>query len=170
MKKILALLLALSLCLGMSMCAYAEEAEEPVSNETETVSDEEAAATDEKEAADAAGDEAKSRYDYLGEKIHFVPQRIIVAPNRVEVQGYFINLNSDYAVGNFENFKMDVYQGRDLLVSGHFGTVNRFILEPFGTKYQTFIFNGRHRLNNGKYACDDRTHCVCSYRFTCYSR
>ena len=170
MKKVLAVLIALGLCLSVAVCAFAEETEEEVlNNDAESVS-EVAEATQEKEAAEDAGDADKSSGSYTGDLIRFVPMYLEVSSNKVTVKGVFINLNTDCAVGKFRNFKMDLYQGSKLISSGNFGTINEFTIEPFGMKYQTFTYNGKHNLNSGTYVCDDRIYSVCSYKFYTYSR
>lgn len=169
MKKVLAVLMALVLCLGVTMCAYAEQAEEVIDNEAASIS-ETAEATQELEAADAAGDASKAGGSHVGDLIRFIPAYLEVSSNKVTVYGFFINLNSDCAVGGFRNYKMDIYEGSQLLISGTFGTINNFTIEPYGMKYQSFTYNGKHRLNAGTYVCDDRTYSVCSYNFYTYSR
>ena len=44
-----------------------------------------------------------------GDLIRFVPTKIVVSDNQVRVEGYFINMNTDASVKNFEDFNMSVY-------------------------------------------------------------
>ena len=163
MKKVLAMMLAIMLCLGTAACVYAEEA---VDNEAVAVN-EEAKVT----LAKAGGEgESKSSGMNVGDLIRFIPTSIEVSSRKVQVFGYFVNLNSDYAVKNFRNFEMDVYLDGTLLTSGDFGTIHEFKIEPFGIQYQSFTYNGSHDLNTGSYQCDDRCYCVISCTFTSISR
>ena len=59
----------------------------------------------------------------VGDLIRFCPTEIEVNYSSVLVKGYFVNLNTDYAVRNFRDFQMDVYKSGNKIVSGTFGTL-----------------------------------------------
>ena len=102
----------------------------------------------------------------VGNLIRYVPTEIQVEYNKVTVEGYFVNLNSNYDVKNFREFEMSVYRNGTLLSKGSFGTINEFTVYAMGTAYQSFTFNGSHNLNYGTYECDDNYYCTFSCRFT----
>jgi hypothetical protein len=166
MKKLLAVLIALTLCLGTALYACAEQGEDYCESISVSETPE---ATLEKEAAEKEADESKLSGAQIGDLIRFIPAVLEVTSNKVTVYGYFLNLNSDCSVGKFKNFKMDLYQGGTLISSGNFGNLNEFTVSPLGLKTFTFTYNGKHRLNSGNYVCDDRIYSVCSYNFT-YSK
>lgn len=101
----------------------------------------------------------------VGDLIHFIPTTVDVEDNAVTVYGYFINLNKNYRVSNFKEYEMDLYIDGELIISGEFGTINSFTVEPLGMVYQSFTFNGAHDLNVGSYVAGDDWYCVvgCSF-------
>lgn len=101
-----------------------------------------------------------------GDLIRFIPTFITVEPRSVTVEGYFVNLNKDIDVGNFDNFEMSVYLDGELLVEGDFGEINQFMIKPMRTQFQSFTFNGAHDLNEGEYACSDMYYAVVSCDFS----
>lgn len=101
-----------------------------------------------------------------GDLIRFVPTKIVVSDNQVRVEGYFINMNTDASVKNFEDFNMSVYLKDEELIEGDFGKINEFTIPPLGMKYQTFTFNGSHNLNNGDYTCTPSFYCLLDCTFT----
>ena len=103
MKKLLAVLMILTLCLGTALYACAEQGEDAC--ESISVS-ETAEATLEKEAAEKETDESKLSGAQIGDLIRFIPAALEVTSNKVTVYGYFLNLNSDCSVGKFKNFKI----------------------------------------------------------------
>ena len=167
MKKFLAVIVSLVFCFGAAACAFAEEA---MVFETDKVFEEPMAA--QKKAAEEEADETRSGSSKLttGDLIHFIPVTMEVSSKKVSVSGYFVNLNSDKAVEDFRDFEMDVYLEGKLLSSGDFGDLSDFTINPFGVKYFTFNYNGKHSLKNGNYKCNDRTYCVISCTFTSYDR
>jgi len=102
----------------------------------------------------------------VGDNLRFVPTTINVQSSSVTVEGYFINMDTNYAVKDFTNFEMEVYVDGALLVSGTFGTINPFTVYPQGMWYQSFTFNGQHSLNTGYYTCDDHFYCAFGANFT----
>ena len=107
----------------------------------------------------------------VGDLIRFCPTEIEVNYSSVLVKGYFVNLNTDYAVRNFRDFQMDVYKSGNKIVSGTFGTINEFAIEPGCTLYQTFTFNGTYdNLNTGHYDCNDQYYCAFACNFTSVKR
>lgn len=102
----------------------------------------------------------------VGDLIHFIPTTVDVTDSAVTVKGYFINLNENYRVSNFREYEMDLYIDGELIVSGNFGTINNFTVEPMGMVYQTFTFNGAHDLNVGSYVAGDDWYCVVSCTFS----
>ena len=101
-----------------------------------------------------------------GDLIHFIPTTISVAEDSATVYGYFVNLNKDKVVSNFYDYEMSVYRNGDLLLEGEFGEINEFSIDPMGTVYQSFTFNGEHSLNVGEYVCLDYDYCVITCRFS----
>ena len=170
MKKVLAVLMAMMLCLGMTAAAWAEVVPPEAENCEAVIVSEEALATIEKDAAESEGDASKSNSSLAGELIRFIPAYIEASTNKLTVYGFFFNMNTDVAVGGFRNYKMDIYYGNQLIASGDFGTINDFTIEPLGLRYQSFTYNGKHRLKNGTAVCGDKTYSVTSYKFYTYSR
>ena len=101
-----------------------------------------------------------------GDLIKFIPTKVTVKTNQVVVEGYFVNMNENYIVKNFREFEMDLYKDGELLVSGEFGTINSFSINPLRMKYQSFTFKGSHNLNTGTYVADDGFYCKVAMRFT----
>ena len=162
MKKILALLLALVMCVSAFTVAYAADVDVP--NEAETTSSESMVNENGKVADDQ--DPTDKASATLGDMIRFIPLTIDVSYNKVVVDGYFVNLSTTYTVGNFRDVTMDVYEGGSLLVAADFGKIHDFTLKPLSTVRQSFIFNGWHDLNYGSYSCGDIFYCVVSCTFS----
>jgi len=91
----------------------------------------------------------------VGDLIRFVPTQITVSNNEVDVDGYFVNLNTKCDVMDFTDFDMTVYLDGSLLVDGRFGAINSFTVKAMGVYPQSFGFSGSHNLRNGVYTCDD---------------
>lgn len=163
MKKILSLILAISMILAVAVCAHAENAED-TGNQTSDISSE-ANATQKKEEENQNEEATKDSGISMGDLIRFIPITIDVSRNEVTVEGYFINLN-DRSVSNFKDFEMDVYRNNQLLISGYFGTINSFTVLPGKACYQSFTFTGPHNLNTGFYVCDDICYAVTCFRFS----
>ena len=106
--------------------------------------------------------------DTVSDRIHFIPTTIKVTSDSVTVEGYFVNLNSNYYVENFKNFTLRVYMEGDLLLKGDFGTIHKFTVSPLGTRMQSFTWNGRQGLKVGTYSCDDSFYCIWGGSFTQY--
>lgn len=154
MRKVLAFILAALMLFSLSAFAFADdEADTAVA---ETVSTE-------GPIVDKGTDKATPSE---GELIHFIPTTIDVTSENVKVSGYFINLNSDVSVGNFEDFEMDVYRNGSYLVGGSFGKIHEFMIRPFSVKAHSFTFTGGdHGLTHGSYSCDDRCYSVINCTF-----
>ena len=148
MKKFLALILVLMLVFSLATSVSAEVGS---TNEAESI--------DENKASPSVGD-----------LVRFVPMTIDVSTNKVIVRGYFINMNTNKAVGSFKNVKMNVYKDGSYLVGGSFGTIDDFTIEPLRMEYDGFSFSGSHNLNPGSYSCNDLFYCAVDCSFTSYSR
>ena len=157
MKKFLALILALMLVFSLATSVSAEVGS---TNEAESVDYENPVVDiDENKASPSVGD-----------LVRFVPMTIDVSTNKVIVRGYFINMNTNKAVGSFKNVKMNVYKDGSYLVGGSFGTIDDFTIEPLRMEYDGFSFSGSHNLNPGSYSCNDLFYCAVDCSFTSYSR
>lgn len=102
----------------------------------------------------------------IGDMLRFIPVQITVTDNAVQVEGYFVNLSSQYDVMNFTNFDMALYVDGTILADAYFGTINSFTVRAGGTQYQSFTYTGPNGLNNGVYICDDHFYCPFSANFT----
>ncbi len=171
MKKLISLLLVLMLCLSLVPAVFAEEAapaEEPAA-ELETVTEEEPSNVAEEIFTEGPMVENETKaYLSAGDLIRFIPVVIDVTKSYVEVQGYFVNMNSNITISDFTNFEMDIYQGGDFIISGYFGKINSFSVYPLSAKYQSFTFTGDYTygLNTGSYTCDDLTCAAVGFSFS----
>jgi hypothetical protein len=162
MKKFLALLLALVMCVSAFTVAYAADVDVP--NEAETTGSESMVGESGKVADDQ--DPADKASANLGDMIRFIPLTIDVSYNKVVVDGYFVNLSTTYHVGSFRDVTMDVYEGGSFLIGADFGTIHDFTLNPLSSVRQSFAFNGWHNLNYGSYSCGDDFYCVVACTFS----
>lgn len=164
MKKALSVLFILSLLFCLSAVVYAQEEN---TADIIVLPDENAIS-----AEDSFPSKAPSAASGVEPNwIRFIPSAIEVSSDKVTVEGYFINMNSSHAVRSFKEFSMDVYRDGSLIVSGEFGTINDFTIEPLGMRFQRFTFNGSHRNHsNGYYTCDDSYYTKTAFRFTSVSR
>lgn len=101
-----------------------------------------------------------------GDLVRFVPTEMTVTDAKVKVEGYFVNLNTDVVVFNFREVEMTVYIEDEELVSGDFGTINQFEVEPLEAYYQSFTFNNKDGLKAGSYDCDETVYAMFSARFS----
>ena len=81
------------------------------------------------------------------------------------VYGYFTNLNPDCSVSNFRDFELSLFMDNTLIVSGSFGTLDRFTIGPEEVLYHTFVFPGRSGLYPGTYICEDDDFAIVSCTF-----
>lgn len=166
MKKSLSFILILMLVLcfsAISVYAYDDNATDIIM------------LPDEVELSSEDGVPSKAPYAASGsvipEWIKFIPTWISVTSNQVKVEGYFVNFNHEHSVKTFREFSMDVYVDGRLIVSGDFGTINDFTIEPLGMKFQSFTFNGTHsNHSNGNNNCGDSYYTKTAFRFTSVSR
>ena len=112
-----------------------------------------------------------------GSVISYYPRYYFVFPERrgnakslkALVKGFFVNLNRDCVVYDFTDFSMDFYGNEQLLVSGYFGTINSFAMNPQSVNYQTFTFTGYGGLGYGSYTCDSDDYCLISFNFSYFA-
>lgn len=102
----------------------------------------------------------------VGDLLRFVPTKITVGTDSVQVDGYFVNMNSDCSVSDFKDFDLSVYMDGQLLVDGRFGTLSSFEVDAMGLYPASFTFKGDHSLNHGTYICDESFYCSFGARFT----
>ena len=108
----------------------------------------------------------------VGDMVKFVPYQFTATSSKVVVEGYFVNMNTNYAVKNFKNFVMKVYEDGDLLLSADFGTLSSFTINPLQMKKFTFTYNCKngHDMKLGTYPASDRDYCVITMNFTSSER
>lgn len=97
--------------------------------------------------------------------IRFIPTEVVAESKKVKVTGYFVNLNDDYEVMNFSDFKMTVRYNNKVIAEGNFGTLKEFTVPPLGMVKRTFTFNERRNIKTGTYICDIDFDCVISCSF-----
>ena len=100
-----------------------------------------------------------------GDLLRFIPVAVSVDNNDVMVYGYFTNLNPDCSVSNFRDFEMSLFMDNYMIVSGSFGTLDKFTIGPEDVLYHTFVFPGRSGLYPGTYICEDDDFTVISCTF-----
>ena len=100
-----------------------------------------------------------------GDLLRFIPVAVSVDNNDVMVYGYFTNLNPDCSVSNFRDFEMSLFMDNYMIVSGSFGTLDKFTIGPEDVLYHTFVFPGRSGLYPGTYICEDDDFAVISCTF-----
>jgi hypothetical protein len=100
-----------------------------------------------------------------GDLLRFIPVAVSVDNNDVMVYGYFTNLNPDCSVSNFRDFEMSLFMDNYMIVSGSFGTLDKFTIGPEDVLYHTFVFPGRSGLYPGTYICEDYDFAVISCTF-----
>lgn len=107
----------------------------------------------------------------LAYSIRFLPTAINVNSSDIEVEGYFLNLSTQYEVGNFRDFEMDVYKHGQWIASGEFGTINRFMVPPCSVYFQSFTYNSGYsqNLKQGSYDCNDSYYAVIGANFSSQS-
>lgn len=99
--------------------------------------------------------------------VRYVPTVITINSDDVVVDGYFVNLNEDLSVSNFEDVELEIYFEDALLVRGDFGTINRFTVKEGASVRQKFHFNYRpSRISNGTYVCDGSFYARMSCKFS----
>lgn len=166
MKKVFVIFLMLMIIASLSV-ACAEGAE--IANEAVSVSSEPIVAN-EKASQETTDTKGSSASPDVGDLIRFVPTTIDVTNSSVTVYGYFINMNTDRAVMDFKEFEMDVYMKDNLLISGSFGKIHEFTIEPLRMKYQSFTFDKSHDLSPGSYVCNDTCYCYIGCSFSSSKR
>ncbi len=100
-----------------------------------------------------------------GDLLRFIPVAVSVDNSNVMVYGYFTNLNPDCSVSNFRDFEMSLFMDNYMVVSGSFGTLDKFTIGPEDVLYHTFVFPGRSGLYPGTYICEDDDFAVISCTF-----
>ena len=100
-----------------------------------------------------------------GDLLRFIPVAVSVDNSNVMVYGYFTNLNPDCSVSNFRDFEMSLFMDNYMIVSGSFGTLDKFTIGPEDVLYHTFVFPGRSGLYPGTYICEDDDFAVISCTF-----
>ena len=98
--------------------------------------------------------------------LRFVPTEMTVTSSTVLVEGYFINMNSEAAISNLKEVKMDIYNAEEgILASGNFGTINSFTIKPQSMVYQKMEFSNDYGLKSGTYICESDTYAdfACTY-------
>lgn len=100
-----------------------------------------------------------------GDLLRFIPVAISVDDNSVVAYGYFTNLNPDCSVSNFRDFEMTLFMDNYPIVSGSFGTLDKFTIGAEDVMYHTFVFPGRSGLYPGTYICEDDDFAVISCTF-----
>lgn len=159
MKKTIALIIALVLAFSCMAVAFAEGVDKDTVNDADFVDAENPVAEPDDRANPNTGD-----------LIRFVPTVYEVTSEKTVVRGYFVNMNADYAVADFTNFKMNFYDDGDYIVGGSFGTIDSFTLEPKRLEYDAFAFWENTGLKPGTYVCSDRHYCVVTCDFNRISR
>lgn len=98
--------------------------------------------------------------------IRFLPTLITVTYDSVIVDGYFVNMNNDCSVSNFDDVDLSIYIEDELLVEGNFGRINSFRVYPNSSYFQRFTFNRPGGLNTGKYVCNESCYALmdCSFK------
>jgi len=100
-----------------------------------------------------------------GDLLRFIPVAISVDDSSVVAYGYFTNLNPDCSVSNFRDFEMTLFMDNYPIVSGSFGTLDKFTIGAEDVMYHTFVFPGRSGLYPGTYICEDDDFAVISCTF-----
>ena len=100
-----------------------------------------------------------------GDLLRFIPVAISVDDSSVVAYGYFTNLNPDCSVSNFRDFEMTLSMDNYPIVSGSFGTLDKFTIGAEDVMYHTFVFPGRSGLYPGTYICEDDDFAVISCTF-----
>ena len=100
-----------------------------------------------------------------GDLLRFIPVAVSVDNSNVMVYGYFTNLNPDCSVSNFRDFEMSLFMDNYMVVSGSFGTLDKFTIAAEDVLYHTFVFPGKSGLYPGTYICEDDDFAVISCTF-----
>ena len=98
--------------------------------------------------------------------LRYIPTEITVTSQSVTVKGYFINMNDSVAISNLREFEMAVYEDGDRIITGSFGTLNQFKIQPKSMVYQTFEYNNDGSFNTGTYVCNDATYALINCKYT----
>jgi len=100
-----------------------------------------------------------------GDLLRYIPIAISVDENNVVVYGYFTNLNPDCSVSNFRDFEMSLFMDNYPIVSGSFGTLDKFTIDAEDVLYHSFVFPGKSGLYPGVYICEDDDFAVLTCTF-----
>lgn len=103
----------------------------------------------------------------VADNVRFVPTHIEITSSEIEVEGFFVNMNRSYEVGNFSNLDLSVYIDDTEVCSGIFSSVNQFMMPPMSVYFQSFTFSNEYGSKlNGSYDCDDTCYAVFGGNFS----
>lgn len=93
--------------------------------------------------------------------IRYVPTHIEITSSTIEVEGFFVNLDQNFKIGNFNNMELTVYLENTEICSDIFTEINQFMMPPMSVYFQSFTFANPHGSKiNGSYDCDDTFYVV----------
>lgn len=106
-----------------------------------------------------------------GDLVRYIPTQLVVSNGDLVIHGYFVNLNDSIAVSDFHNFKMTLFYVGDELVTGDFGTLESFTLEPYSVYPYTLTMTGAgNRITGNLIDCNSYTFTTLDFSYTWYSR
>lgn len=101
----------------------------------------------------------------VGQLLRYIPTTITITEDETILEGYIVNLNTEYTISDFTDMEMTVWQAGEELFGGVIGDVELEVA-PLSATYFCISFDSNFDLNSGEYDCDDNVYVTFSAGFS----